>query len=123
MQYLLLSIDPNPRVEGIANGDAHLRKTSVSPRLFRFPWAPCEEHALGMTPGQRALLFREVNDRIYELLESADPDLPGEFLCECGDDCGQRVVLAPSAFVALRQSGEALRSPGCRDESLDVAAA
>ena len=39
---------------------------------------PCVTH------GQRSRLFREVNDRIYELLESAEPDLSGEFLCECG---------------------------------------
>jgi hypothetical protein len=66
-----------------------------------------------MTTGQRSYLFREVNDRIYDLLESADPDLPGEFLCECGDDCGRRVVLVPQAFVALRQAEQLVRSPEC----------
>jgi hypothetical protein len=66
-----------------------------------------------MSPDQRASLFREVNDRIYELLESADPDLPGEFLCECGRDCGGRVELLPSAFATLRETGEAVRSPDC----------
>ncbi|HJU37667.1 MAG TPA: hypothetical protein VJ716_09665 [Gaiellaceae bacterium] len=63
--------------------------------------------------GDRRSLFCEVNDRIYELLESADPDLPGEFLCECGEDCGRRVVLAPETFVELREAGEIVRSPDC----------
>jgi hypothetical protein len=76
-----------------------------------------------MTPGQRSLLFREVNDRIYELLESADPDLPGEFLCECGDDCERRVLLVPSAFEKLRQSGSVVRAPSCSGAVVDAAAA
>jgi hypothetical protein len=67
-----------------------------------------------MTPGQRSRLFREVNDRIYELLESADPDLSGEFLCECGSDCGRRVQLLPATFATLRETGEAVRSADCR---------
>ena len=65
----------------------------------------------GVTPRQRAELFREVNDRIYELLESAEPDLPGEFLCECGRDCGERIELLPAAFAELRRTGRAVRSP------------
>jgi hypothetical protein len=67
-----------------------------------------------MTPGQRSSLFREVNDRIYELLDSTDPDLPGEFLCECGRDCGRRVELLPVAFATLRASDEIVRSADCR---------
>jgi len=67
----------------------------------------------GVTSRQRARLFREVNDRIHELLEQADPDLPGEFLCECGSDCGQRVELLPAAFAELRRSGQPVRSPSC----------
>ena len=66
-----------------------------------------------MRPGQRSRLLREVNDRIYELLESADPDLPGEFHCECGRDCGRRVVLSSSAFVALRREDRIVRSADC----------
>ena len=58
-----------------------------------------------MSPDQRSSLFREVNDRIYDLLEAADPDLPGEFLCECGQDCGERVELLPAAFASLRETG------------------
>ena len=71
-----------------------------------------------MSPGQRSSLFHEVNDRIYELLEPADLDLPGEFLCECGRDCGHRVVLAPTAFAALRRAGRAVRSAECREPEL-----
>ena len=66
-----------------------------------------------MTTRQRSHLFREVNDRIYDLLESADPDLPGEFLCECGDDCGRRVALAPKVFLDLRRAGRLVHSPDC----------
>jgi hypothetical protein len=65
-----------------------------------------------MSP-ERVSLFREVNDRIYELLESTDSDLPGEFLCECGRDCGERVMLLPAAFATLRETGEAVRSSHC----------
>jgi hypothetical protein len=74
-----------------------------------------------VSPGQRTYLFREVNDRIYELLESADPDLPGEFLCECGCDCGRRVLLLPAAFANLRRHGEAVRSPHCASSGLGLA--
>jgi hypothetical protein len=66
-----------------------------------------------MSPGQRSRLFREVNDRIYELLESSDPELPGEFLCECGRDCGRRVALVPAEFAKLRETGRGVRSPAC----------
>ena len=66
-----------------------------------------------MSPGERSSLFREVNDRIYELLESSDPDLPGEFLCECGRECGERVELLPMAFATLRESGADVRASNC----------
>jgi hypothetical protein len=66
-----------------------------------------------METGRRSELFREVNDRIYELLASAEPDLPGEFLCECGEDCGRRVELLPAAFEALRSRGRAVCSSEC----------
>jgi hypothetical protein len=71
-----------------------------------------------VTTSQRSRLFHEVNDRIFELLESAEPDLPGEFLCECGRDCGRRVLLLPAAFATLRQTGAAVRSPDCLEPSL-----
>jgi hypothetical protein len=72
-----------------------------------------------MSPGQRSCLFREVNDRIYDLL-GADPDLPGEFLCECGRDCGERVELLPAAFASLRETGGDVRSPNCHGAQLAV---
>jgi hypothetical protein len=68
-----------------------------------------------VSPGQRSRLFREVNDRIYDLLEAADPDLPGEFLCECGSECGRRVELLPAAFAALRETRAVVRSSDCRE--------
>ena len=58
-------------------------------------------------------LFGEVNDRIYELLVSTDPELPGEFLCECDEDCGRRVEILPATFEALRSSGRIVRSNDC----------
>jgi hypothetical protein len=66
-----------------------------------------------MSPRRRSMLFREVNDRIYDLLESAAPDLPGEFLCECGQDCGRRVEILPAEFATLRETGGIVRSPDC----------
>jgi hypothetical protein len=68
-----------------------------------------------VSPGQRSRLFREVNDRIYDLLAAADPDLPGEFLCECGSECGRRVELLPGAFAALRGGNRFVRSADCRE--------
>jgi hypothetical protein len=88
--------------------------------LFHFRRAAWEEHALDMSPGQRSLLFREVNDRIYDLLEEIDPDLPGEFLCECGRDCGRRVELLPAAFAMLRESGGVVESPDCASGRVPV---
>ena len=73
-----------------------------------------------MSPGDRSRLFREVNDRIHDLLEETDPDLPGEFLCECGRDCGRRVELLPAEFAALREAGGIVRSPACRSGRVPV---
>lgn len=97
-----------------------LRKTSVSPGFFLFLWAGSEEHALGMSPAQRSWLFREVNDRIYELLSSAEPDLPGEFLCECGSDCDHRVLLSPAVFASLRRTGRSVQSPECTEPRFEL---
>jgi hypothetical protein len=73
-----------------------------------------------MSPGQRTSLFREVNDRIYELLSTAAPDLPGEFLCECGADCDHRVQLLPDAFARLRQRGVNVRSAECPEPTFEL---
>ncbi len=67
-----------------------------------------------MEARRRTELFREVNDRIYELLSSTDPDLPGEFLCECGEDCNRRVELLPSTFEMLRSRSRVVRANECR---------
>ncbi|HZS31351.1 MAG TPA: hypothetical protein VFA37_08855 [Gaiellaceae bacterium] len=71
-----------------------------------------------METGRRTMLFQEVNDRIYDLLESAEPDLPGEFLCECGKECGRRVELVPAAYAELRERGGVVRSADCRRRGL-----
>jgi hypothetical protein len=68
-----------------------------------------------MSSGHRSRLFQEVNDRIYDLLSSSGPDLPGEFLCECGHDCGHRVTLLPVEFATLRETEAIVRSPDCHD--------
>jgi hypothetical protein len=70
-----------------------------------------------MEASRRTELFAEVNDRIYELLAYAEPDLSGEFLCECGEECGRRVELLPEAFASLRKSGLAIRANDCRPPS------
>jgi hypothetical protein len=71
---------------------------------------------------QQSRLFREVNDRIYELLDSIEPDLPGEFLCECGSDCEQRVSLLPADFAERRHAGRVIRSRKCAGGGVAVPA-
>lgn len=71
-----------------------------------------------MECGRRRVLFSEVNDRIFELLSSAEPDLPAEFLCECGHECGRRIELPLADFAALRRKGGAVRSRDCARPSL-----
>jgi hypothetical protein len=71
-----------------------------------------------VSQGQRRRLFREVNDRIYDLLRSAEPNLPAEFLCECGRECGRRVELLPEAFAALRETRQIVRSAECRERRM-----
>ena len=59
-----------------------------------------------MHGGRKTVLFREVNDRIAELLERAWPIAPGDFLCECGEgDCARRVTIALPDYRALRGRG------------------
>lgn len=60
------------------------------------------------------ILLGEVNDRIYDLVDGAEPGLPVEFHCECGRDCDRRVLLLPAAFAALRRDGRPVRAPECR---------
>jgi hypothetical protein len=96
------------------------RKTSVSRKPARVVFVAAKEHAFRVSPSQRSLLFREVNDRIYDLLEETDPDLPGEFLCECGRDCGRRVELLPAAFAMLRKAGGVVGSADCTSGRVPV---
>lgn len=63
---------------------------------------------------KRELLMREVNERIYEILEE-DGSEDGDFLCECGDeDCDETIQITLREYAALRKSSPpgALRSPG-----------
>jgi hypothetical protein len=67
-----------------------------------------------MEAGRKATLFREVNERIAELLERSWPTAPGDFLCECGGDgCRRRVTLPLADYRGLRQAGCALLAPEC----------
>jgi hypothetical protein len=60
----------------------------------------------------KAMLLREVNERIAELLERSWPGAPGEFLCECGRaGCTGRVTLPLADYRVLRHRGEAVVSP------------
>ncbi len=61
----------------------------------------------------RAALFREVNDRIYDLTGRECWDGDAEFLCECGADCGCRVPLARAVFESLRRRGRPVLAEGC----------
>jgi hypothetical protein len=58
-------------------------------------------------------LFQEVNDRIYELVGIDGWDGDGDFLCECGADCGSRVTLSPTAFLELRRTGRPILGLAC----------
>ena len=63
---------------------------------------------------RKSVLFREVNDRIAELLERAWPSAPGEFLCECGrEDCKSRVELSIQEYRAVTVRGGTVLAPDC----------
>jgi len=67
-----------------------------------------------MEAGRKAMLFREVNDRIAELLDRASPTAPGDFLCECGSDaCSSRATLALPAYRSLRARGGVVLARSC----------
>ena len=68
-----------------------------------------------METGARAVLMREVNDRIFDLFDRNGWDGESEFLCECGAECGCRVALARDAYRALRQAALPVVAPGCLD--------
>ncbi|MDQ3823759.1 MAG: hypothetical protein M3321_11035 [Actinomycetota bacterium] len=56
-------------------------------------------------------LFREVNERIADLGESAEawsPDGAIDFLCECGEDggCGERVHVPVAVYERVRSQDD-----------------
>ena len=57
---------------------------------------------------QNQALFRQVNERIHEVLESlGDDGRPGEFVCECGRiDCATMMQLTQEEYEAARAGGE-----------------
>ena len=67
-----------------------------------------------MEAGRKAMLFREVNERIAELLDGAGDTAPGDFFCECGrDGCSSRVTLALSAYRSVRGGGGGVLAREC----------
>jgi hypothetical protein len=49
-----------------------------------------------------SLLFREVNDRVFELLSEMGSE-DGEFLCECSDtSCVETIHLTMREYAALQ---------------------
>lgn len=67
-----------------------------------------------MSPTRKAMLFREVNERIADLLEQAWPTAPGEFLCECGrESCLRRRTLGLTEYRGLVARGGAVLAAGC----------
>lgn len=67
-----------------------------------------------MNATRKSMLFREVNERIAELLARTWPTAPGDFLCECGAErCMRRVTLTLPEYEAASRRGGALLAPGC----------
>jgi hypothetical protein len=74
-----------------------------------------------MNPTQQMQrLFREVNERIAEIL-AEEHESAAEFLCECGrPDCTNAIALDLSEYQTLRaQDGFFLVKPGHAFEGLD----
>ncbi len=61
----------------------------------------------------RGVLFREVNERIGELLVRAGLAAEADFLCECGDECGRKVTLRLHEYERLRSRGGAVLAREC----------
>jgi hypothetical protein len=64
----------------------------------------------------RQVVLREVNDRIYEILESFGAE-DGNFVCECGTEaCAEPVKITLREYAAFRSRDYApssLRSRAC----------
>ena len=66
------------------------------------------------TPVRKQDLMREVNDRIFEVLDELGSE-DGDFLCECGEDaCAETVQLTLREYAALKARGDGkhLWAPG-----------
>lgn len=71
---------------------------------------------------QNQALFRQVNERIHDVLETfGDDGRPGEFVCECGlPDCATIVRLTQEEYEAARAGGERfIVVPGHEQPGLD----
>src|SRR5260370_41828751 len=67
-----------------------------------------------MSAGRKTALFREVNERIGELLRIYGADEEADFLCECPlADCALRVTLSRADFERIRSAGAFVVSPDC----------
>jgi hypothetical protein len=71
---------------------------------------------------QNQTLFRQVNERIHDVLETlGDDGGPGEFVCECGRvDCATMVRLTQEEYEAARAEGQRfIVVPGHEQPGLD----
>ena len=77
-----------------------------------------------MNAARKSMLFREVNERIAELLARAWQTAPGDFLCECGREaCTRRVTLTLPEYEAIGREGGAVRTAECAGSPKRPAAA
>jgi hypothetical protein len=49
------------------------------------------------------VLYREVNDRIYEVQETFGSPPSIQLVCECGRGCSDRITLTSAEYARLRQ--------------------
>jgi hypothetical protein len=64
------------------------------------------------------VLVREVNDRIYHVLQENGSE-DGDFLCECdSEECREMIQITLREYAALRARGGDLVSRGCRRPSV-----
>src|SRR5258708_16460872 len=74
-----------------------------------------------MSAGRKTALFREVNERIGELLRIYGADEEADFLCECPlADCARRVTLSRADFERIRAAGAFVVSPDCGRWALET---
>jgi hypothetical protein len=67
-----------------------------------------------MDGGRTSMLFREVNDRIDELLQSSGAEEEVDFLCECPSPrCVRALRLGRLEFERIRATGAFIVAPAC----------